>query len=157
MYLNFLSLGYNCKLCYNFSIFIMQYVYAPLIIIHFIHYFLPQVSHFLRYILKFSQVPGDISSLSSCSLSSSFIALDSLCSFPAWFSSNLGFSSLLVFSSPLIFYFNWCVVIEGPTWVLWGSWGFSIGKGRGAIDGLLSSLLSISTCVSLHSYVIRDG
>ena len=47
LYLNFLSLGYNCKLCYNFSVFIMQYVYAAPIIIHFIHYFLFQVSHIL--------------------------------------------------------------------------------------------------------------
>ena len=37
-YLNFLSLGYNCKLCYNFYVFIMHYVYASLIMIHFIHY-----------------------------------------------------------------------------------------------------------------------
>ena len=38
LYLNFLSLGYSCKLCYDFSIFIMQYVYSYLIIIHLIHY-----------------------------------------------------------------------------------------------------------------------
>ena len=37
LYLNFLSLGYSCKLCHNVSVFIMKYVYAPLIIIHLIH------------------------------------------------------------------------------------------------------------------------